>query len=136
MDERPIATPADESLAGSRRAFAAALEQGDPGAAARAYAVDGRLLLPATTPLDGRDSIEAFWRAGIEAGMASLRQTPLTINEDRTFACELGTYTLESRPRDEPRVTERGRYLIVHRLEADGAWRRALELFAPEPRDR
>ena len=136
MDEQAIAAPPGERFDGPRRAFAAALERGDPTAAAEAYAADGRLLLPAIEPLDGRQSIEAFWRAGLEAGMASLEFVPQSMNFDATFACEVGAYTLESAPRDEARVTERGRYLIVHRLGPDGAWRRALEMYAPDERHR
>jgi hypothetical protein len=28
---------------------------------------------------------------------------------------------------------DRGRYLVVHRVEADGRWRRAAEMFSPDP---
>jgi ketosteroid isomerase-like protein len=134
MDRQWVPKESDEGFEGSRREFVAALRRGDPAAAANVYAADGRLLVPSTAPLDGRLSIESFWRAGIEAGMSSFELTPQAINEDETFACEVGAYTLETTPRDEGHVTERGRYLIVHRLEPDGTWRRALELFAPEPR--
>jgi len=134
MERQAGASPSDEQLEGSRRTFIAALGRGDPAAAAMVYAADGRLLLPSTAPLDGRSSIEAFWRAGLEAGMASLELVPYSVNVDTTFACELGAYTLQSTPAHEAWSTEHGRYLIVHRLDPDGAWRRALELYAPEPR--
>lgn len=131
MNRPAQAPPSDEQLEGARQTFVAALGRGDPAAAAMVYAEDGRLLLPSTAPLDGRPSIEAFWRAGLEAGMASLELIPYSVNVDATFACELGAYTLLSTPRDEARVTEHGRYLIVHRLDPDGVWRRALEVYAP-----
>jgi ketosteroid isomerase-like protein len=134
MDDLHAATPLDERFDDPRRSFIAALDRGDAAAAARVYASDGRLLLPMTTPLDGRSSIEAFWRAGLEAGMSGLELVPHSINPDAAFACEVGAYTLRSSPRDEAPVTEHGRYLIVHRLDGDGAWRRALEMYAPEPR--
>jgi uncharacterized protein (TIGR02246 family) len=132
MDERTVIAPLHEHFDGARRAFRAALEKRDPAKAAEAYAMDGRLLLPSTSPLDGRPSIEAFWRAGIDAGMSSIDLEPQAVNVDSTFACEVGAYTLESSPRDEARVTEHGRYLIVHRLDADGTWRRALEVYSPD----
>ena len=125
----------EEGLDGSRRTFVAALGRGDPAAAAEVYCADGRLLLPSTGPLDGRPAIEAFWRAGLDAGMSAIELLPQSVNVDRTFACEVGTYILRSTPRDEASVTEHGRYLIVHRVEPDGAWRRALEVYAPEHRD-
>jgi ketosteroid isomerase-like protein len=134
MDERAVASPTDSRFEGPRRAFIAALQRGDAAAAARVYAAEGRLLLPATSPLDGRSAIEAFWRAGLDAGMSELELAPRTFDVDATFACEVGDYVLHATPRDEGAVTERGRYLIVHRLEPDGAWRRALEMYAPEHR--
>jgi ketosteroid isomerase-like protein len=132
MDEVAVAAPREGPFEESRRAFLAALERGDPGMAAQVYASDARLLVPSAAPLDGRPSIEAFWRAGIDAGMCSLEMVPETINVDTTFACEVGAYTLESAPLHETRVTEHGRYIVVQRLEADGTWRRALEMYAPQ----
>jgi ketosteroid isomerase-like protein len=134
MDEQAVAPPPGSTFEGSRQAFIAALERGDATAAAQVYAAEGRLLLPATGPLDGRSAIEAFWRAGLDAGMSELQLEPRTFDLDPAFACEVGDYVLHSSPRDEGEVTERGRYLIVHRLEPDGAWRRALEMYAPEHR--
>jgi ketosteroid isomerase-like protein len=134
MGEQRTGGRRDGPFEAPRQAFLDALERRDPAAAAEAYAADGRLLLPSTTPLDGRPSIEAFWRAGLDAGMAGLELDPQSINPDAAFACEVGSYTLRSTPRDEAAVTEHGRYLIVHRLDGDGTWRRALEVWAPEPR--
>jgi ketosteroid isomerase-like protein len=131
MNEQALASPVDERFEASRQSFVAALERGDTAAAALVYAADGRLLVPSTRPLDGRGAIEAFWRAGIEAGMSDLEFVPRTFDLEATFACEVGDYTLRAAPRDEGQVVERGRYLIVHRLEPDGSWRRALEVYAP-----
>jgi ketosteroid isomerase-like protein len=135
MNEQAPAVTPDERFERSRRTFVAALGRGDAAAAAQVYADSGRILVPSTSPLDGRSAIEAFWRAGLDAGMSELELLPRSFDVDSTFACEVGDYALHAAPRDEGAVTERGRYLIVHRLEPDGAWRRALEVYAPERRD-
>jgi ketosteroid isomerase-like protein len=96
------------------------------------YAADGRLLLPSSAPLDGRPAIEAFWRAGLDAGMVSINLAPRSVEADSTFACEVGRYTLHAEPRDERPVIEEGGYLIVHRVQADGGWLRALEVYSPD----
>jgi ketosteroid isomerase-like protein len=132
MAELDAAAPVDERFDDPRRSFIAALDRGDAVAAASVYASDGRLLLPSTTPLDGRPSIEAFWRTGLDAGLAALELVPDSIDPQQTFACEVGAYTLRSAPAHEASVSEHGRYLIVHRLEQDGTWRRALELYSPD----
>lgn len=134
MDRHAVAALPGELIEGSRLEFADALRRGDPEAAARVYAADGRLLLPSAGPLDGRGSIEAFWRAGLDAGMSRFELTPESMRLDPSFACEVGAYTIESAPRDEAPQVEHGRYLIVHRLEPDGTWRRALEVYDPEQR--
>jgi len=134
MDMKTPAALSDEQLESSRRAFVEALVRGDAASASQAYATDGRLLLPSTAPLDGRQSIEAFWRAGLDAGLSGLELTPQSIYVDTTFASEVGAYMLESTPRGEAPMTERGRYLVVHRLHPGGRWLRALEVYAPEVR--
>jgi len=114
-----------------RTTFAAALQRGDAHAAAEVYATEARILLPASQPMDGRSAIEAFWRAGIDSGMSSLDLFPTFLEAEREFACEIGRYVLHAEPRDENAVVEEGRYLIVHRQEPDGAWRRSLEILEP-----
>jgi ketosteroid isomerase-like protein len=114
-----------------RRAFMDALGRRDARAAADVYAAEARILLPASRPMDGRAAIEAFWRAGLESGMSSLDLFPDFLEGEREFACEIGRYVLHAEPRDETAVVEEGRYLIVHRQEPDGAWRRALEILEP-----
>jgi ketosteroid isomerase-like protein len=131
MDEPALAVPPDSCLEDARRKFEVALERGDARSAAEVYAADGRLLLPESRALDGRDSIEAFWRAGLDAGMSAITLQPESIQIDASFACEVGSYLLCTKPRHESPATDRGRYLIVHRVDPDGTWRRALEVFAP-----
>src|SRR5512143_1571884 len=114
-----------------RAAFTEALDRGDAQAAVQVYADDARVLLPSSRPMDGRAAIEAFWRAGLESGMSGIVLQPALVDAQTSFGCEIGRYVLRAAPRDEATVEEEGGYLIVHRRDADGAWRRALEIFEP-----
>jgi ketosteroid isomerase-like protein len=129
--DRTAEQPPSVAFDSLRTAFADALHRGDAHAAAELYATEARMLLPASRPMDGRAAIEAFWRAGIDAGMSSLDLFPTFFEAEREFACEIGRYVLHAAPRDERAVVEEGRYLIVHRQEPDGAWRRSLEILEP-----
>jgi ketosteroid isomerase-like protein len=114
-----------------RSTFLEALGRGDAHGAAEVYSEDARVLLPDARPMEGRPAIEAFWRTGIDSGMSRLELIPTLVDAERGFACEVGRYVLSSDPGNEARAIDEGRYLIVHRRQPDGAWRRALEIFEP-----
>jgi uncharacterized protein (TIGR02246 family) len=122
----------ERAFAETRAAFLAALAAGDAKAAASVYAEDARLLAPGAEPMRGRDTIEAFWRAGLEAGLAALAFEPSEVEGGERLAYELGRYELRLRPAEGGTVVERGRYLLVHARREDGAWRRAVEMLNPD----
>lgn len=127
--------PPDTRLAeidASRRAFVAALRAGDAAAAAAIYADDATLLAPAAELLHGRDAIEHFWRTGVEAGIADVELVCRDLQRRGDVAFEVGEYALHLTAESGRAIVDRGRYLVVHRVEPDGAWRRAAEMFTPD----
>jgi uncharacterized protein (TIGR02246 family) len=112
--------------------LADALARGDAVGAAGLYADDGKLITPAAALIAGRRDIEAYWRAGIDLGLASVEMDVLDVRLAARVAIELGRYALAFEGRDRPRVADRGTYLVLHRIEADGAWRRAVDVFNPD----
>jgi uncharacterized protein (TIGR02246 family) len=132
MDERDLDRHAlERAVAATRAAFVAALSMGDAKTAAAVYADDARLLPPAAEPMQGRDAIEAFWRAGLAAGITSVVLEALDLGYDERLAYEIGRYELRLEPAEGGIVLERGTYLLVHALQADGSWRRAVEMLNP-----
>lgn len=124
----PAASPADEISAG-RAAFVAALSRSDAAAAAALYTTDARLLAPSAELIRGRQSIEAFWRAGLESGVAAITLEALELRLQGDLAFEIGRYELRVQSADTGAGFDRGKYLLVHRRESDGSWRRAVEMF-------
>ena|SRR6185369_12841718 len=119
-----------DEIAAVRAAFVRALCDGDGSALAELYGEDARLLAPETAPLRGRQDAAAFWQAGVDSGITGVDLEPDDIEVMPTVAWEVGHYVLRLQsPRDEP-LEDRGRYLLVYRLDA-GSWRRAAEMFAP-----
>ena len=115
-----------------RSAFTAAMRRGDAAAAASIYADDATLLAPAADVVRGRSAIERFWQTGVETGITEVELVALDVQRSGELAFEVGRYALRLAPEAGSPVVERGRYLIVHRIEADGHWRRAAEMFSSD----
>lgn len=116
-----------------RRAFEQALLRGDAGAVAALYADDATLLAPASDVLRGRPAIERYWRTGVESGLQAVEVVVLDLRQRGGVALEVGEYAMHLALEAGGNAIDRGRYLIVHRIEPDGSWRRAAEMFSPEP---
>ena len=116
-----------------RASFAAALRSGDAAGASSLYADDATLVAPAGELLHGRSAIEGFWRTGLEIGISEARFSVLEVERRGDVAFEVGEYVLVSIHESAPGAVNRGRYLIVHRIEPDGRWRRAAEMLSPDP---
>jgi uncharacterized protein (TIGR02246 family) len=128
-------TPIGDAVADidrSRLAFASALGAGDAEAAAAIYADDATLLAPAADVLHGRPAIERFWRTGVETGIEQVELVVIDLQQRGDVVFEVGRYALHVAPETGAPVVDRGRYLVVHRVEADGRWRRAAEMFSPD----
>ena len=107
--------------------FADALARGDAVAAAALYAADGRLLTAEAELICGRKDIEAYWREGIAIGLSRVDLEATETQVVGELAIEIGRYVLALE-----QTSEHGKYLVLHRREADGAWRRAVEVYNPE----
>jgi uncharacterized protein (TIGR02246 family) len=108
-------------------AFADAVARGDAAAVAAVYTDDGRLLAPTAELIAGRRHIEAYWRAGLALGLRRVELRALDLQIDDDVAVEIGRYTLALDGGDDD-----GTYVVLHRRQADGAWRRTVDVFNPD----
>lgn len=111
--------------------FVAALGQADTEALAALYTEDATLLAPAAAPINGRDAIRRFWRAGLDAGIVAIRLDPVRLDHDTRLAYELGGYELRLEPAAAKTIVDRGNYVLVHSQLDDRSWRRRVEIFTP-----
>lgn len=116
----------------ARDAFVGALNRGDAKSASASYTPDARLLAPSAELFRGRESIERFWKAGVDTGISDIQLETLELVRLDGFAYEIGCYSLGLRPADGIPVVDRGRYVRVHERQADGSWLWAVEMFNPE----
>jgi len=113
----------------ARALFVAAICNGDAVAAGVAYTEDARLFAPSTELIEGRSSIERFWRTGIGVGVSSAELEPLALKHACGLAYEVGRYALHLEAEGDGEPVDRGTYLVVHERQPDGRWRRAAEMF-------
>ena len=119
--------------AASRSVFQEAMRRGDVSAACVVYADDAVLLPPAADFVAGREAIAAFWQAGVVTGLVSVEMDEAIVAERGATAYEIGGYAIHLRPSPSgDSVVERGRYVLVHERQADGAWLRTVEVLAAD----
>ena len=133
MDEPTGANQRSVELDEGRAAFADAIRNGDPQAAASAYTEAARLLPPSAELIEGRESITAFWQAGVDAGVVSVEHEAIAVRRREGMAYEVGRYVFRLRPAAGKTVIDRGTYVLVLEKGPDGSWRRAVEMFNPGP---
>ncbi len=132
MDEPRELRHPDAGIGDGRTVFAHGLRHGDTKAIASVYADAARLLAPSAHLIEGRDAIEAFWQAGLDAGVVDIELEAAALERRDHVAFEIGRYALQIRPEAGGTVVDRGRYLVVLEQQPDGTWRRAVEMFSPE----
>jgi uncharacterized protein (TIGR02246 family) len=124
-----------DAIASTRTRFVAALAGGDATAAPAVYADDAQLLAPSAEVFAGREAIAAFWRAGLDAGIAGVELEELTLERNSGVAREIGRSALRLEPAEGESVVDRGKYLLVHERRHDGSWRWAVESTCEIPGD-
>ena len=132
MDEPRERSHPDAGIGEGRAVFTDGLRHGDTNAIASVYADAARLLAPWAHLIEGRDAIQAFWQAGLDAGVVDIELEAAAVERRDRMAFEIGRYALQIRQDVGGTVLDRGRYLLVLEQQADGTWRRAVEMFSPE----
>ncbi len=98
------------------------------------YAENASLLPPHAPIATGKDPIRKFW-AGLMAtpGYAiSWSATKVEASKSGDVAYEVGTYELTlNDPKGKP-ATGRGKYVVVWKKQADGAWKGVADMFNPD----
>ncbi len=96
------------------------------------YAEDARVLPPHAPPVQGRGQIRELFREMIEAGLDDVtRETrPLYVAGDLGYG--VGIYTCATcQPRRKP-IRDTGKYVLVYRRQADGAWKVVVDMFSSD----
>jgi uncharacterized protein (TIGR02246 family) len=113
--------------------FSAAFNRGDAAGVAELYTEDGSLLPPGENIVSGRSNIEAYWKAGVDAGLSNLQLTASEVEAHGPLAYEVGEFSFEMPGSDGGRTTAKGKYLVVWK-NVDGTWKLHRDMWNDPPK--
>lgn len=103
--------------------FGEAFSRGDMATLVAMYDTDAVVLAPNAPPMRGRQNIEQLWSGARQQGFKTLNLTVESVEVIDGHAIELGSYTLVIQPPGQSEMTDRGKYIVVWRRQADGTWK-------------
>ena len=112
-----------EKIDAVNKGFVEAFNKGDLAKAMKVYTKDATILPPNADMIKGIEGITAYWQGALamgvkEAKLETVEVTPM----GEGAACEVGTYVLKIEPEGVPEFTDKGKYMMVWKLE-DGVWK-------------
>ena len=99
--------------------FQKSIEQADLEVIGNLYGEDAKILPPNMDMLEGKDSIQAFWRGALEMGIKSYQPEILEVEYSGNLGFFVGKYTLYG---NENQVINKGKFLTVFK-NIDGEWK-------------
>ena len=125
MDTVDASTDIWKAIAAQDERFMDAFRKRDATGMAALYTEGGQLLPPNAGTVTGREAIQAFWQAVMDAGV---QEAPIEIDE--VLACddttiEKGRFKLYGAERQ---VLDQGKYLVVWQQEG-GRWKIHRDIF-------
>lgn len=108
------------------------------------YYADDAVVMPPNIPtLAGKDSIRTLWRSMLESPLFSggWKATKVDVAQSGDLAYVSGNYEFKEQDAGGNQITDKGKYLVVWKKQADGSWKCVANMFnsdlpnvAPPPR--
>jgi len=93
------------------------------------YAADAVLMPPGHAIVEGRANIQSFLQGLIDSGFTAIKLETTTVGSAGDLAYGRGHYTLSLAPPGGAPVQDVGKYIVVYRRQANGAWRAVADIF-------
>ncbi len=118
-----MCAPADgwqEAIAANNQAAMDAVAHKDAAAFAAVYTTNGSAMPPNSPTVIGTASLQQFWQAVIDMGIAAVTLETVELDGFEDTAIEVGAFTLKG---EDGAALDQGKYIVIWKLE-DGAWKR------------
>ena len=93
------------------------------------YTHDAIVLPPGQGTVSGKAQIQAFFDGMIKAGAGNLTLVSDRVERKGDLAVEVGRYTMTIKPPQGEPIPDRGKYIVVFRLQPDGSWKAQMDIF-------
>ncbi len=113
----------------TNREMMEAVKRGDAASVGALYTEDATLLPPNSETIRGRQGIEAFFKAGIEMGIREATLETVDVEYLGDVAYEVGAYTMRIQPAGGQATTDKGKYVVVWKRQADGPWKLHVDIW-------
>ena len=121
-----------EELSQVNRDFVKALNARDATAAANCYAEDAVILPPGQSTVTGHEAIQKYWQGFLDgAGYVDGSVSTIATGSNGDLGYEIGTADLHLKGPDGKIVTEKIKYTIVLKRNAEGKWLQTYDMWNP-----
>jgi uncharacterized protein (TIGR02246 family) len=130
----PLSAADQAAIRATDSAFATAAGAGDAAGLAAMYLADASLMPPNAATIHGRDGIQKFWGAFLDAGRLNITVTAEAVEGRGDLAYARGRYTLDLTPKAQGAapVHDEGKFLEILRRQPDGTWRYAVDMYSSD----
>ncbi len=112
-----------EAIEAGDKVMSDGINNKDAGSVANLYTQDASVFPPGAPRQDGREAVQAFWQAAIDMGLADVALSTVEVEEFGDSATAVGTVTATLPGESGDRMTLTGKYIVLWKKGADGAWR-------------
>ncbi len=126
-------TQVRQAIAEGNAKFGEAVRKGDGAAIGALYTDDATLMPPDSDMIKGRGGIEAFWKGGLQMGIKEAVLTSVDVSGGGDFAYEIGRFALKIQPEGQQPIDQNGKYVVVWKKAADGAWKLHVDIWNSGP---
>src|SRR5688572_5367427 len=81
------------------------------------YTEDAIVLPPGQGAIAGKEQIQAFFDGMIKAGAGNISLVTDRVERNGDLAVDIGRYTMTIKPPQGPPIADRGKYIVVFRLQ-------------------
>ena len=107
-----------------------AANRGDAAAVASLYTEDGQFMPPNADIVEGRANIQTAIQGLVDMKLRNVDLTTVDVGASGDLAYEVGRYSLDVQPPGAPQhVTDKGKYVLVLKRQADGTWKIVADIF-------
>jgi uncharacterized protein (TIGR02246 family) len=113
----------------TNREFMEAVKRGDPASLAALYTEDAKVLVPNVEAISGRQGIQALFKSLMEMGVREVTLETVDVEYLGDVAYEVGAYTLKIEPEGGQAATDKGKYVVIWKRQADGRWKLHVDIW-------